>query len=66
MIHILISSLKVRMVKKYILNFVVTPHTFIITKLSIRKPGSSSAVLIISNIRYYEEDDEDPGLWIEI
>ncbi len=39
-----------------ILNFVVTPRNFIIAKLSIRKPGSSS-VLIIA--------DEDPGLRIE-
>ena len=31
----------------YILNFVVTPRNFIIAKLSIRKPGSSS-VLILS------------------
>ena len=29
--------------------FVVTPHNFIIAKLSIRKPGSSS-VLIISDL----------------
>ena len=43
------------MVKKYILNFVVTQRNFIIAKLSIHKPGSSS-VLIIS---------EDPGLWIK-
>ena len=28
--------------KKYILNFVVTPRNFIIAKLSIRKSGSSS------------------------
>ena len=36
----------------YIINFVVTPHNFIIAKLSIRKPGSSS-VLIISHIKPY-------------
>ena len=34
----------------YILNFVVTPRNFIIAKLSIRKPGSSS-VLIISDLQ---------------
>ncbi len=37
------------MVKKYILYFVVTPRNFIIAKLSIGKPGSSS-VLKISDI----------------
>ncbi len=42
-------------------NFVVTPRNFIIAKLSIRKPGSSS-VLIISD---FIGTDEDPGLRIE-
>ena len=41
-----------------IFNFVDTPRNFIIAKLSIRKPGSSS-VLIKS------DEDEDPGLRIE-
>ena len=49
------------MVKKYILYFVVTPRNFIIAKLSIGKPGSSS-VLKISDIII---TDEDPGLPIE-
>jgi hypothetical protein len=46
---ILISSLKVCMVKKYIfkINFVVTPRNFIIAKLSIRKPGFSSVLIIV-------------------
>ncbi len=35
-----------------IFNFVVTPRNFIIAKLSIRKPGSSS-VLIMMKIRAY-------------
>ena len=39
------SSLKVCMVNKYILNFVVTAHNFIIAKLSIRKPRLSSVLL---------------------
>ena len=38
--------LKVCMVKKYILNFVATPRNFIIAKLSIRNPGSSSVLII--------------------
>ncbi len=46
--------------KKFILYFVATPRNFIIAKLSIRKPGSSS-VLIIS--QYFT--DEDLGLRIE-
>ncbi len=45
------------------LNFVVTPRNFIIAKLSIRKPGSSS-VLIISSANN-NSTDEDPGLRIE-
>ena len=44
--------------KKYILNFVVTPRNFIIAKLSIRKPESSSDIINFST-------DEDPGLRIE-
>ncbi len=47
--------------KYYIFNFVVTPRNFIIAKLSIRKPGSSS-VLIKSD---FISTDEDPGLRIE-
>ena len=31
--------------KSIILNFVVTPRNFIIAKLSIRKPGSSSVLI---------------------
>ena len=42
--------------EKYILYFVVTPRNFIIAKLSIRKPGSSSDII---------STDEDPGLRIE-
>ncbi len=41
-----ISSLNVCMVKKYILYFVATPRNFIIAKLSIRKPGCSSVILL--------------------
>ncbi len=36
-------------IMKFIFNFVVTPCNFIIAKLSIRKPGSSS-VLIKSDL----------------
>ncbi len=46
------------MVKKYILDFVVTPRNFIIAKLSIRKPGSSSVLIISDDII---STDEDPG-----
>ena len=44
-----------------IFNFVDTPRNFIIAKLSIRKPGSSS-VLIKSD---FISTDEDPGLRFE-
>ena len=33
----------------YILNFVVTPRNFIIAKLSIRKPGFSSVLIVSSD-----------------
>ena len=57
----IISSLYVCMAIKYIIVlFVETPRKFITAKLSIRKPGSSS-VLIIHII----STDEDPGLRIE-
>ena len=46
-----------------IFNFVDTPRNFIIAKLSIRKPGSSS-VLIKSDSDFISTD-EDPGLRIE-
>ncbi len=42
--QILFSSLKVCMVKKYILNFVVTPRNYIIAMLSIRKPDEDPAL----------------------
>ncbi len=58
---LLFSSSNVCMVKTYILYFVVSPRNFIIANLSIRKPGSSS-MLIISDII---STDEDPGLRIE-
>ncbi len=45
---LLISSLNVCMVKKYILYFAVTPCNFVIAKLSIRKPGSSSDIIRLS------------------
>ena len=41
-----------------------TPRKFITAKLSIRKPGSSS-VLIICLYRHIISTDEDPGLRIE-
>ena len=50
------------MVKKYNLCFVDIPRIFIISNLSIRKPGPSS-VLIISEIALMS--DEDPGLRIK-
>ncbi len=59
----MVHSLKVCMVKNIIFNFVVTPRNFIIAKLSIRKPGSSS-VLIKSHLDFISTD-EDPGLRIE-
>ncbi len=43
------------MVKKCILNFVVTPRNFIIAKLSIGEPGSSDIT----------STDENPSLRIE-
>ena len=39
--------------------FVETPRKFITAKLSIRKPGSSSVLIICAST------DEDPGLRIE-
>ena len=48
-------------IKHIIVLFVETPRKFITAKLSIRKPGSSS-VLIICHII---STDEDPGLRIE-
>ena len=44
--------------------FVETPRKFITAKLSIRKPGSSS-VLIICYYIHIISTDEDPGLRIE-
>ena len=43
------------LIQLIIFNFVVTPRNFIIAKLSIRKPGSSSVLV----------SDEDLGLRIE-
>ena len=49
------------MVIKYIIVlFVETPRKFITAKLSIRKPGSSSVLIIL-----LYSTDEDPGLQIE-
>ena len=45
-------------IKYIIVLFVETPRKFITAELSIRKPGSSSVLIIIIT-------DEDPGLWIE-
>jgi hypothetical protein len=60
----MISSLYVCMaIKHIIILFVETPRKFITAKLSIRKPGSSS-VLIICYVVIISTD-EDPGLWIE-
>ena len=65
------------MVIKYIIVlFVETPRKFITAKLSIRKPGSSSVLIICYNtnmslicyninMSYYYSTDEDPGLRIE-
>ena len=44
-------------------NFVETPSKFIIAKLSIRKLGSSSVLIIMHY--YYCSTDEDPSLRIE-
>ena len=50
-----------RKTKNYLIfNFVVTPRNFIIAKLSIRKPGSSSV-----SLSDFISTDEDPGLQIE-
>ena len=51
------------MVKILYFNFVVTPRNFIIAKLSIRKPGSSS--VLIKSLCYLISTDEEPGLRIE-
>jgi hypothetical protein len=60
-----LSSLYVCMaIKHIIVLFVETPRKFTTAKLSIRKPGSSS-VLIICMCSYYYSTDEDPGLRIE-
>jgi hypothetical protein len=50
--------------------FVETPRKFITAKLSIRKPGSSSVLIICHIISTYVichiiSTDEDPGLRIE-
>jgi hypothetical protein len=61
-----LSSLYVCMaIKHIIVLFVETPRKFITAKLSsIRKPGSSS-VLIICIIYHIISTDEDPGVRIE-
>ena len=46
----------------YLLSFVETPRKFIIAKLSIRKLGSSSVLIILNGII---STDEDPSLRIE-
>ena len=51
-------------IKHIIVLFVETPRKFITAKLSIRKPGSSS-VLIICDYFHIICIDEDPGLRIE-
>ena len=57
----LLSSLYVYMaIKLIIVLFVETPRKFITAKLSIRKPGSSSVLII-----YLFSTEEDPGLRIE-
>ena len=57
-----LSSLYVFMaIKHIIVLFVETPRKFITAKLSIRKCGSSSALIICHII----STDEDPGLRIE-
>ena len=57
-----VSSLYVCMVKSiYLFSFVETPRKFIIAKLSFRKLGSSSVLIIIIII----STDEDPSLRIE-
>ena len=47
-------------IKYIIVLFVETPRKFITAKLSIRKPGSSSVLIICILLAY-----EDPGLRIE-
>ena len=43
-----------------------TPRKFITAKLSIRKPGSSSVLIICySSVLHIISTDEDPGLRIE-
>jgi hypothetical protein len=51
-------------IKHIIVLFVGTPRKCITAKLSIRKPGSSS-VLIIGDYFHIICTDEDPGLRIE-
>ena len=62
-----VSSLYVCMVIKYIIVlFVETPRKFITAKLSIRKPGSSSVLIICETYaKHIISTDEDPGLRIE-
>ena len=55
-------------IKYIIVLFVETPRKFITAKLSIRKSGSSSVLIIcicILLLAYYISTDEDPGLRIE-
>jgi hypothetical protein len=60
---VILSSLYVCMAIEYIIVlFVETPRKFITAKLSIRKPGSSSVLIICTHII---STDEDPGLRIE-
>ena len=50
-------------IKYIIVLFVETPRKFITAKLSIRKPGSSSVLIIC--LCHLISTDEDPGLRIE-
>ena len=50
---------------KYIVLFVETPRKFITAKLSIRKPVSSSVLIICIISTIIISTDEDPGLRIE-
>jgi hypothetical protein len=59
-------------IKHIIVLFVETPRKFITAKLSIRKPGSSSVLIICRYVYMYIciyvhiiSTDEDPGLRIE-
>ncbi|CAB4012131.1 NFX1-type zinc finger-containing 1-like, partial [Paramuricea clavata] len=52
------TSLQIKFWRIYKILFVETPRKFITAKLSIRKPGSSSLLIICHT-------DEDPGLRIE-